>query len=184
MLRLGIIWLLLATRLVHCFYLPQQPALTGPVPPIWITNHHHQRPPVLPSWIIHRIKPKISTDNPPLFETTTAFPREEQQTTTKSVPRITPITTKSVEQDLTTIATRRRNVGRRLAKKVGFKFTEEQRDMNKPFVVVDHYNSEEVTDAAPTTTPEPTTTTPTIDSTIEFVPPYISTHPVVYYYYY
>lgn len=75
-------------------------------------------------------------------------------------------------------------MGRRLAKKVGFKFTEEQRDMNKPFVVVDHYNSEEVTGAAPTTTPEPTTTTPTIDSTIEFVPPYISTHPVVYYYYY
>lgn len=102
------------------------------------------------------------------------FPLVDEQKLVKSV---IPITTTAPILGPALSDTKPKQEEKRSSKKVSIKFTAEQLDMNKrDFVITNHYKSEEVT--------EPPTTTPGIDHTIEFVPPYVSNPPSVYYYYY
>lgn len=124
--------------------------------------------PVAPQWIIHRIPPLQKPNHDPLFttstETTTLSPTHtasSQSTTT------TPI----VAQTTTSFTTRRSFPSKRkiINKIKSVKFTEEQKDMNKNFVVKDTYKSVEVA-------------TTEINMAIEFIHPYKS--PNTFYYYY
>lgn len=151
-------------------------------PPSYATHHHQWTPPsyvhsVTPKWIIHRIPPLIPVQN--LTTTTTIATTSPDYhplstTTTTSHTKYTPVkptvTTKSPTIPAAADPTKKKlNKSKNL-----IRFTEEQKDMMRSFVVTDAYKSEEITEA-------PTTK---IDMTIEYLRPYKSKLPPIYFYYY